>query len=137
VGEVIVGLLLWIFVGGSVLQGFTYFYDLWYFRRETKRDEEWGHCDCPTPRSYTPFGSTFVCPECARKWYSTHDNIAWAGWAWAPLYKRLQIKFGWDKHSRKYEDPKPPSELAAKLQKESRYTAARWILGARERARTK
>jgi len=135
--EVIIGLMLWTFLGGGLLQAFVFAYDMWYFSRETKREEEERGCACPTPKKYTPFGSTFVCPECARKWYSTHDNIAWAGWAWAPLYKRLQIKFGWDRRCRKYEDPKPPSDLARKLQKESRRTAVRWILASRERARTK
>ena len=125
---------VWVVLVVGILRGLAFVYDYWYFSRETRREEEDG-CDCPTPGSYTPFGSTFVCPECARKWYSTHDNVAWAGWAWAPLWKRLQIKFGWDR--RKYEDPKPPSDLAKKLQKESQYTAARWIVGARERARTK
>lgn len=129
----IVGVVFWVFVGLGVLQGLAFLYDQWYFRRETKREEEEVGCDCPTPRSYTPFGSTFVCPECARKWYSTHDNVAWAGWTWAPLWKRIQIKLGWDR--RKYEDPKPPSELAKKLQKELWYTTARWVLAARERAK--
>lgn len=124
-------------VGLGLLQGFSAIYDALYFRRETRREEDYGHCDCPTPRSYTPFGSTFVCPECARKWYSTHDNIAWAGWSWAPLRVRLAIKFGWDKRYRKYEDPKPPSELAKKLEKESRRTTARWVSAAKGRVRTK
>lgn len=119
----------------GVVQGVVSIYDHFYFRRQTKLEEIYGHCECPTPKSYTPFGSTFVCPECARKWYSTHDNVAWAGWTWAPLLKRLEIKFGWDKKHRKYEDPKPSSELAKKLEKESRYTAVRWVLAARERAR--
>lgn len=132
-GEVIAGLVLSAFLVLGVLHGLAFLYDLWYFSRETKREEEEGGCDCPTPSTYTPFGSTFVCPECARKWYSTHDNIAWAGWSWAPLWKRLQIKLGWDR--RKYEDPKPPSPLAKKLEKEYRYTAARWVLTARRRAK--
>lgn len=135
--ETAVGVFLWVVLIAGVLQGFSSLYDYWYFRRETKYEEEYGECKCPTPRSYTPFGSTFVCPECARKWYSTHDNVAWAGWSWAPLRKRIEIKLGWDKRHRKYEDPKPPSKLAAKLEKESRYTAVRWVLGARERARAK
>jgi hypothetical protein len=129
----LVGVVLWVFVGLGVLQGLAFLYDQWYFRRETKREEEEMGCDCPTPKSYTPFGSTFVCPECARKWYSTHDNVAWAGWTWAPLWKRIQIKLGWDR--RKYEDPMPHSELAKQLQKESWYTVARWVLAARERAK--
>lgn len=131
--SVIVGLVLWALIGGGLLQGIAFIYDLWYFRKETKREEEEGGCDCPTPRSYTPFGSTFVCPECARKWYSTHDNVAWAGWSWAPLWKRIQIKLGWD--HRKYEDPKPPSPLAHKLEREYTNTALKWARGYRVRER--
>ena len=133
-GEIVfVGFLTFLLVAG-VCQGFAFFYDLWYFRRQTLLEEEDG-CDCPTPSSYTPFGSTFVCPECARKWYSTHDNVAWAGWAWAPLWKRIQIRFGWDR--RKYEDPKPPSPLAQKVHKEYIETALGWVYGARARERTR
>lgn len=126
---------LWAFLVLGSLQGVAFLYDLWYFRKETHREEEEGGCDCPTPRSYTPFGSTFVCPECARKWYSTHDNVAWAGWAWAPLWKRAQIRLGWDR--RKYEDPKPHSPLAQKVEKEYIDTAIKWVRGYRVRERTR
>jgi len=40
---------------------------------------------------------------------------------------------GWD--HRLEEDPPEKTELVKKLEKESRYTAVRWILAARERAR--
>jgi hypothetical protein len=131
-GEVIVTGLLTLFVVASVCQGLAYLYDLWYFRNETRKEEEGVPCECRTPkRGNRSFGITFVCDNCARKWYYTHDNIAWAGWAWAPFWKRQQIRLGWDR--RVYEDPPEKTELAKKLEKESRLTALSWILGARER----
>lgn len=63
-------------------------------------------CECRTPRSYSPLGSSFVCDECARMWYSTHDNVCWAGWAYAPWWKRAQMRLGWEPRGRrKFEDP--------------------------------
>jgi hypothetical protein len=129
----VTGFLILVLVAG-VVQGLTFLYDMWYFRGETKKEEEGVPCECRTPkRGKLSFGATFVCDDCARKWYYTHDNIAWAGWAWAPFWKRQQIRLGWDR--RVPEDPPEKTELAKKLEKESRYMAVRWILAARERAR--
>lgn len=133
-GEVIFTSVITLFLVAGVAQGLSFLYDLWYFRKETLKEEEGVPCDCRTPkRGKLPFGSTFVCDGCARKWHYTHDNVAWAGWAWAPFWKRVQIRLGWDR--RVYEDPTEKTELVKKLEKESRYTALRWILAARERAR--
>lgn len=133
-GEIIVSIILFGLVAAGVGQGLTFLYDLWYFRRETWKEEQYGACVCPTPKKgRTGFGNTFVCDNCARKWYYTHDNVAWAGWSWAPFWKRQQIRLGLDR--RLEEDPPEKTELAKKLEKESRYTAVRWVMAARERAK--
>lgn len=102
----------------SAFIGVASLLDMLYFKRETAKEEENGKCECRTPsEGSVTFGASFVCDMCARKWYYTHDNVAWSGWVWAPWWKRWQISLGWD--NRRYEDPVSPSKVESKLKREN------------------
>lgn len=105
-----------------VVMGLGMAYDHFYYMWDDKRR---GECDCRTPRDESPWGSTFICDLCARKWYSTWDDF-WSGWALAPWWKRIQMRLGWErKGRRKVEDP-----IAVKDLTDEQYSG---ILEARER----
>lgn len=92
-----------LFMGISLIE-----YGVWVLREKLGKEVD---CDCKTPRDWSPLGSTYICAECARYWYSTDDNVCWAGWARAPWWKRAQMKLGWEfKGRRKIEDPPPLPE---------------------------